>query len=189
MWGSGDVVRCCVRSRRLGASGLSLASADPDQGHLTLAHHSVHTDVLVPGGPMAQSAQQVAVTQHFTPKARSTVLVVDDEPGMRGLARRMLEEVGYDVLEAPDGQAALQLVNRPHAPVSMVLTDIRMPIMNGWQLAEALTSRQPPVPVVLMSGFGSGAGAAFHPTVNFLAKPFSGEALLGLVRRVLAAAA
>jgi FixJ family two-component response regulator len=71
----------------------------------------------------------------------------------------------------------------------VVLTDIRMPIMNGWQLAEALTSRQPPVPVVLMSGFGSGPEAAFYPTVNFLAKPFSGEALLGLVRRVLAAAA
>jgi DNA-binding NtrC family response regulator len=141
----------------------------------------------MPGVPIAQVSQQVAVTGHSTISARSTVLVVDDEPGLRGLARRMLEEAGYDVLEAADGQAALQLVNETHASVKMVLTDIRMPIMNGWQLAESLTSRQPPVPVVLMSG-GSGAEAAFHPAVNFLAKPFSDEALVGLVRRVLAAA-
>ena len=145
-------------------------------------------DLLMPGGPMAQSAQQVCVTQHPTIGVRPTVLVVDDEPELRNVARRMLEEAGYDVLEAPDGQAALQLVNGAHAPVDVVLTDIRMPIMNGWQLAEALTSRQPPVPVVLMSGFGSGAEAAFYPAVNFLGKPFSGDALLGLVRRVLAAA-
>jgi two-component system cell cycle sensor histidine kinase/response regulator CckA len=137
---------------------------------------------------MARSAQQVSVTQHSATGVRPTVLVVDDEPQLRGLARRVLEEAGYDVLEAPDGQAALQLVNGTHAPVNVVLTDIRMPIMNGWELAEALTSRQPPVPVVLMSGFGSGAEATFFPAVNFLAKPFTGEALLGLVRRVLAAA-
>jgi two-component system cell cycle sensor histidine kinase/response regulator CckA len=99
----------------------------------------------------------------------------------------MLEDGGYDVWEAPDGQAALQLVNGMQGAVSVVLTDIRMPIMNGWQLTEALTSRQPPVPVVLMSGFGSGAEAAFYPAVNFIAKPFRADALLDLVRRVLAA--
>jgi two-component system cell cycle sensor histidine kinase/response regulator CckA len=138
---------------------------------------------------MAQSAHQMSVVPPSTTNARLTVLVVDDEPEVRGVARRMLEEAGYEVLEAQDGQAALQLVNGAYAPVKVVLTDIRMPILNGWQLAAALTSREPPLPVVLMSGFGSGPEAAFYPTVNFLAKPFSDEALLRLVRRVLAAAA
>lgn len=95
-------------------------------------------------GPMAQAAQHVSVTQPITTSAQRRVLVVDDEPQLRGLARRMLEEAGYDVWEAPDGQAALQVVNGMQGAVSVVLTDIHMPIMNGWQLTEALplASRQ-----------------------------------------------
>ena len=138
---------------------------------------------------MAQVARQLSNAQRSTTSARPTVLVVDDEAKLRDLTRRILEEAGYEVLEAEDGQAALELVNGTQAPVDVVLTDIRMPLMNGWQLAAALTSRQPIVPVVLMSGFGSAPEQSFYPTVNFLAKPFSGEALLALVRRVLAPAA
>jgi two-component system cell cycle sensor histidine kinase/response regulator CckA len=138
---------------------------------------------------MALPVSQTSLIPPSTLGAGSTVLVVDDEPEVRGVARRMLEAAGYEVLEAQDGGAALQLVKEARPPVNVVLTDIRMPVLNGWQLAEALTSRQPPVPVILISGFGPGNEAAFYPTVNFLAKPFSGEALLSLVRRVLAAVA
>jgi two-component system cell cycle sensor histidine kinase/response regulator CckA len=115
---------------------------------------------------------------------RGTVLVVDDEPAVRGLARRMLESDGYRVWEAADGLQALAVLAE-RGPVDLVVSDLRMPQMDGRALAAHLAGQQPRTPVLLMSGFDQHPDdvAALGPV---LAKPFSAEQLTASVRQLLA---
>jgi two-component system, cell cycle sensor histidine kinase and response regulator CckA len=117
--------------------------------------------------------------------SRATVLVVEDEDVLRANIRRLLEAAGYQVVEAPDGASALQLLDDSTAPmVSLVLTDLRMPIMDGRQLASALARRRPSLPIVFMSGFTAQLMdlRLVSPNLAFLAKPFRDQDLLAAVR-------
>src|SRR5215207_794389 len=83
---------------------------------------------------------------------RATVLVVDDQPAVLTLVRRMLEAGGYLVYEAADGlEAIAALVD--HAPIDIVVSDLRMPNLDGLSLSAVLSSRTPRIPLVLMSGY------------------------------------
>jgi two-component system, cell cycle sensor histidine kinase and response regulator CckA len=116
--------------------------------------------------------------------SRATVLVVEDEDVLRANIRRLLEAAGYQVVEAPDGASALQLLDDSTAPmVSLVLTDLRMPIMDGRQLASALARRRPSLPIVFMSGFTAQLMdlRLVSPNLAFLAKPFRDQDLLAAV--------
>lgn len=117
-----------------------------------------------------------------------TVLVVEDEDLLRAGIRRLLQNEGYNVLEAPDGATALQLLDRT-APdqVALVLTDLRMPVMDGRQLAAALARRRPSLPIVFMSGFTAQLMdlRLVSPGLAFLAKPFRNEDLLAAVKKQL----
>jgi CheY-like chemotaxis protein len=113
------------------------------------------------------------------------VLVVEDEDALRAAIRRLLQNQGYTVLEAQNGAAALQLLDRVEAgPIALVLTDLRMPVMDGRQLAAALARRHPSLPIVFMSGFTAQLMdlRLVSPHLVFLAKPFSNEDLLATVR-------
>jgi CheY-like chemotaxis protein len=115
------------------------------------------------------------------------VLVVDDEPTLRRLMRRALAGIGLDVVEAANGLEALERF-QTHEVVAVV-SDVRMPVMNGLELVEQLQHRAPGVPIVLVSGseeVRTRAGAQAVGAFDFLAKPFD---LFELGCRVLSAVA
>ena len=115
----------------------------------------------------------------------ATVLVVEDEDGLRAVIRRLLQDEGYSVLEAPNGARALQLLaHGADREVGLVLTDLRMPVMDGRQLASALARLHPSLPIVFMSGFTAQLMdlRLVSPELAFLAKPFRNDDLLATVR-------
>ncbi len=81
------------------------------------------------------------------------MLLVEDEDKLREVIRRLLESEGFHVLEAQNGATALQMLNDANHQVELVLTDLRMPVMDGRQLAAALARVRPNLPIVFMSGF------------------------------------
>ena len=115
------------------------------------------------------------------------VLVVDDEPMIRGFAARVLREEGFGVHEAGDGAEALELVRAGIADLEVVLSDIVMPRMDGVQLLQSLSTLRPDLPVILMSGYGTAqlAELGIASPCGVLAKPFSPEALVAEVRRCI----
>ena len=126
-------------------------------------------------------------TEAARPDRPSTVLVVEDEPALRAGIRRLLQEEGYQVIEAENGATALQLLEGTEK-ISLVLTDLRMPVMDGRQLASALARKRPSLPIVFMSGFTAQLMdlRLVSPNLAFLAKPFRNDDLLAAIKRQLA---
>jgi two-component system, cell cycle sensor histidine kinase and response regulator CckA len=115
----------------------------------------------------------------------TTILVVEDEDALRAAIRRLLQGEGYTVLEAQNGASALEVLSSPSAAgVALVLTDLRMPVMDGRQFAAALARVRPNLPIVFMSGFTAQLMdmRLVSPHLAFLAKPFKNDALLAAVR-------
>ena len=119
---------------------------------------------------------------------RETVLVVDDESGVRRLIGETLRSYGYNVLESGDSAEALEMAAREDPRVDLLLTDVVMPKVNGRSLAEAWKARHPDLKVLFMSGYwedsstGKTLSALQYP---LLQKPFSGLMLARKVREVL----
>jgi two-component system, cell cycle sensor histidine kinase and response regulator CckA len=119
-----------------------------------------------------------------------TVLVVEDEAALRAGFRRLLQEQGFNVVEAENGAAALQILDGSGSPrIALVLTDLRMPVMDGRQLASALARRRPSLPIIFMSGFTAQLMdlRLVSPHLAFLAKPFRNDDLLAAVKAQLTA--
>jgi DNA-binding NtrC family response regulator len=116
------------------------------------------------------------------------ILVVDDEPSIRRFAMRALLDEGFDVREAGDGQQALEIVHG--GGVSVLVSDVVMPRLNGVQLMERLARSHPQLPVVLMSGYAARelAGMGIAAPCALLTKPFAAERLVEEVRRCLGGA-
>ena len=115
------------------------------------------------------------------------VLVADDEPLVRALAVRTLEEEGYTVRAAEDGAAALALIEQGPVP-DVVVTDVIMPRRNGRQLHDAVAAKWPDLPVLFISGHAGGEAVLRRlvpPGAPFLQKPFSPEALVRAVAALL----
>jgi PAS domain S-box-containing protein len=122
-----------------------------------------------------------------SPRGSETILLVDDEEGVRKLVYAVLKSNGYDVLEASDGRAALAAYEKNAHKVDMVLTDVVMPQMNGFELGRELGGRAPGLKILYMSGYRDnpiGASTGEAPRA-FLQKPFTPDALLSKVREVL----
>jgi len=118
------------------------------------------------------------------------VLIIDDEVWVRGTTRRMLEHLGYSVLEAPDGPSGLALFNRS-PEVVVVMLDLTMPDMPGHEVFKRLRAISPAMPIVISSGFSESEldwVAAEGPTVIFLEKPYTLERLGQSLAKVRAAA-
>jgi CheY-like chemotaxis protein len=120
-----------------------------------------------------------------------TILVVDDEPMVRALARRALEAYGYTVLEAEDGRDALRtLETEAGRAVALVLADLVMPGMGGRELGTRLQETNPGVPVLFMSAHTGDELARrrlLSPGIWFLQKPFAPDELVSQVQRRLQA--
>jgi CheY-like chemotaxis protein len=138
--------------------------------------HGATFDIYIPFDEHAQAEQEVAATTAVQPDGDGrTVLLAEDEPGLRKLSERVLSEAGYRVLVAADGAAALG-VSRAHAgPIDLLITDVVMPGLGGVDLAAALRKERPSIRVLLVSGYPrsttSPADAALAQ-LPFLAKPF-----------------
>ncbi len=123
---------------------------------------------------------------------RATVLLVDDEDALRSIARLVLEEGGYRVLEASDGEQALEAAAAHAGEISLLLTDVVMPGMNGREIAERLAEARPGIGVLYMSGYSKDVlddSGGLGPGSAFLEKPFKPDALLRKVAVTLEAAA
>ena len=121
-----------------------------------------------------------------------TILVVEDEAGIRGLIKRILARQNYEVIEASNGRQALDIARQHPGHIDMLLTDVVMPEMGGFDLANLLLKERPGTKVLFISGYTGLAG--FDPSQlplgsGFLQKPFTLNALLAKVREVFTAQA
>jgi CheY-like chemotaxis protein len=122
----------------------------------------------------------------------TTILYAEDEEAVRGVTARILVRAGYRVLVAKDGPDALALSDHERGELSLLVTDVVMPGLDGRALADELRRRRGPLRVLYLSGYTqeviSHAGV-LDPSIRFLAKPYSAEALLAEVRGALAGTA
>jgi len=123
-------------------------------------------------------------------KAKNTemILLVDDDEIVRKFVLHVLQASGYAVIEASNGPEALRIANEHTGPINLLLTDIKMPKMNGRELAERLMPLRPGVKVLYISGHTDSATVnemALQRGANFLQKPFTPDRLTTKVRKVL----
>ena len=119
-------------------------------------------------------------------KSSGTVLIVDDQPNMRRVLGALIKRRGHAVLQAGDGQAALEVLSRE--PVDAVLTDLKMPHMNGLELLEAVRKRHPSVPIILLTAHGT-VGSAVEAlkcgAFDYLTKPFDPDEIQQVVDKAV----
>ncbi|MFL5536870.1 MAG: response regulator, partial [Gemmatimonadales bacterium] len=135
----------------------------------------------------AASAPSLAEPEQPTRAHGGRVLIVEDDPLVREMARRSLAEAGYAVVEAANGQTALDLVSRDPG-IDAVLTDLAMPGIGGRELARRLRESRPGLPVVFMSGYTDDVvirRGLLESGVPFLEKPLSPVKLAQKMRQVL----
>jgi len=118
---------------------------------------------------------------------RATILLVEDEDAVRGVAGTMLRRQGYLVLDAPTPARACEIFAEQGGNVDLLLTDVVMPEMNGPALAQRLAVLNPELRVLFMSGYADVASPfdVGNPNITFLNKPFQSSVLLSKVREVL----
>jgi len=110
-----------------------------------------------------------------------TILVVDDDASARKLVVRLLADAGFAVIDVPSPQRALDIAESGEREVALLLSDVRMPKMDGVELARRFTALRPGVGILLMSGFHD-HGTVVH---RLLQKPFTGDELVSAVESLL----
>lgn len=122
------------------------------------------------------------------PRGQETILLVEDDDGVRTLTSRMLRQYGYTVIEACDGPGAIQSSLHQFNLIDLLITDVILPQMSGRLLAETLAQSRPALPVVYISGYPDSdprRQQADGASAYFLPKPFTAEQLLAMVRQAL----
>ncbi|MDQ1485602.1 MAG: hypothetical protein QOJ62_1295 [Actinomycetota bacterium] len=139
------------------------------------------------GRPVAETPQSDVAVVLSPATNGETILLVEDEPGVRQVSRRFLEKHGYRVLDARDGAEALRLCELHEGAVDLVITDVVMPGMSGPELAAHLARIRPNTPVLYVSGYIDGqlVGAGLEADVPLLRKPFDADVLATKVRQTL----
>ena len=133
------------------------------------------------------AAQEERSDQPASLGGSETILVVEDNAGLRRIVVRQLGEAGYRVLEAPDAEAAMTIIESPE-PIHLLLTDVVMPgAMDGRDLARVAVARRPALRTLLTSGFPDArwGGSASRTGPRLLSKPYRKEELRRVVREVL----
>jgi len=119
-----------------------------------LPNHTSPDSHTSPSPPMDESSHRSAGIFSGKP-SRGGVLVVDDEPDIRKVVRMTLEKDGYNVIEAQDGQEAMDMIQRGENPMTLdvIITDIRMPKVNGIEAITYFKKEWPSVPLLVLTGF------------------------------------
>jgi two-component system cell cycle sensor histidine kinase/response regulator CckA len=126
------------------------------------------------------------------PGSLETILLVEDDDGVRALVLGILTRVGYDVLQARNGGEALQIGEQHPEPIALLITDVVMPVLSGRAVAEDLVGKRPGLRVLYMSGYTDDSvvrHGILASTIDFLQKPITPDALVRKVREVLDAPA
>lgn len=122
----------------------------------------------------------MSLASRRTPVARPLLLVVEDEALVRELIVLELEDAGYDIVEAEDGQTALRLLDE-YPAIALLLTDIRLPGgMTGWDIAEQARARRPGLPVIYATGY-SNDDLRLVAGAQFLSKPYRPAVMIGAI--------
>jgi two-component system, cell cycle sensor histidine kinase and response regulator CckA len=157
-------------------------------GHITVESEPGSGAAFVVYLPLAEG--EIAKQPEPTPgtgglAGSETVLLAEDDDGVRALAELMLTRHGYRVLAARGGLEAIAVAERHEEPIDLLLTDVVMPKLSGPQLADALTTVQPGIRVVFMSGYADAAMLPDGASSPVVPKPFTEEVLVRLVREEL----
>jgi CheY-like chemotaxis protein len=134
--------------------------------------------------------KEVPVVQAQASKTagNGTVLVVDDEITLRKVVTTAIKGMGFKVLDAIDGVHAVEVFRHYQDEIRLVLCDLTMPRMDGWQTLETLRNISPGIPVILSSGYGEAQVMAGNHTElpqAFLSKPYQYETLSDAISRIL----
>ncbi len=154
--------------------------SEPDRGttfKVYLPRVDEPAEALVPAGPPAEA-----------PRGDETILLVEDTEALREVIQETLEEHGYTVLLASNGEEALALARERKGPIDLLLTDVVMPKLGGGDLAKLLSALRPGLRVLYMSGYTDGAisqQGVLGEGVMLLEKPFTGDKLAWAVREAL----
>ena len=154
---------------------------DSTPGHGTTMH------IYLPATDQPVLAKDLATTARAFPG--ETILVAEDEDGVRDIVNRILTRAGYTAFTAPNGREALGIAERHIDTIDALLTDVVMPVMNGPQLVEAVHRIRPDLPVLYMSGYAAPlmtAQGLLAPGVTVLGKPFTRPELLNALHATLA---
>ena len=114
------------------------------------------------------------------------ILIVDDEPGILEFLRNMFQADGYEAVIALNGEAAIEAVK--NGTVDLVITDLRMPEMDGMELLRELKKLKPSMPVIMLTAYASDETALEAKKLGvftYISKPFNVTGLLGIVKRAL----
>ena len=112
------------------------------------------------------------------------ILAVEDEALVRLLVVEALETAGYEVLEAPDGEEALSIL-RNTPDIALIVSDVRMPRLNGYALALAARQMRPEIGLLLMTGYSEASRPAGLASVTVLNKPFDPDRLVDMVGKIV----
>ncbi len=171
-------------------TGLGLSTvygiAQQSGGDVTIESELLRGTTVTVTIPLLLTAEEKARTPLSAPvidamrgaPSGDTILLVEDEPGVRAVARKILVRLGYRVIEASNGADALFLWSMHRARVRLVLTDAVMPLMGGRELAERLREVGADIPILFMSGYADGErGGAIPAGVELISKPFTADVL------------
>jgi DNA-binding NtrC family response regulator len=139
-------------------------------------------------GRRRKTAANPAAVAEKEPRVAETILLVEDEAAVRALAKRILTQNGYRVLEASDGAIALRIAASHVGEIDLVLTDVAMPNLGGRGMVEELHEHSPGLRVLFMSGYPKEEvfpGKGSTDQAPYLQKPFTSETLSTEVRAAL----
>jgi PAS domain S-box-containing protein len=145
-------------------------------------------EIYLPKASGKASAVSPEPAARIESRGTETILLVEDEPGVRDLASQFLRASGYSVLEAADGVQALEVAEKYPGPIHLLLSDMVMPRMSGKELMQRLLEARKDMKIILMSGYSEYNGTEFRQADSIflrLGKPFSLASLVAKVREAL----
>ncbi len=162
--------------------GYIWVDSEPGQGTTFKLYFPVATT------PVSVSPEIITPAVAENLKGTETLVLVEDDVSLRELVRKTLEQYGYRVMEAQSGAAAIETITKYDGLISLLVTDVVMPEMNGREVAMRAQTLRPDLKVLYMSGYTDDAIAhhgVLETGVNFIEKPFTAKALAAQIRKVL----
>lgn len=156
--------------------------SQPGQGTTFKVYLPVQTGNSVEKEDQSQSVPDVPW------QGSGTILLVEDEDQVRLIAKALLKNIGFTVLEAVNGKEALELYQRNATNIILVMTDMGMPVMDGYELFYELKKLKPGLPIIISSGFGDTEVSSRIGSDNIaglISKPYNPDQLRGILKRVL----